>query len=180
MNRYIELPISPEWWQKKLRWLATAPSYLLDGYRLHTGRVHLPRDENSFSQELSRFTSLLLSCPQAKRQAFLMISHRGNSYFPVENMSTLIQKGTCAFEVDNKWMRTPYYVGNSNWIWIWICSSWARAKCTIPDCSASEKKEFSFMEIFCLSWKPVLGITTYTEERSKTDIKKGEPFHICK
>lgn len=56
---------------------------------------------------------LLFSWPQANHQASLMFSHIGNCYFPVENMSTFIQKGIYMYELENKWMRTPYYVGNS-------------------------------------------------------------------
>lgn len=97
---------------------------------------------------------LLFSWSQANHQACLMFSHIGNCYFPVENMSTFIQKGIYMYELENKWMRTPYYVGNSVWH---LCSACVRATCTIPDCSVSEKKQFIFMEIFWLSWKLVLG-----------------------
>lgn len=97
---------------------------------------------------------LLLSWPLAKHEAFPMLSHTWNCYFPVENMSTFIQKGICVHEMENNWMKTPCYVGNSIRC---LFSPWVRATCTIPGCFVSEEKYFIFMEIFWLSWKLVLG-----------------------
>lgn len=116
-----------------------------------TRSVHLAR--NSFSQKLPSFC-LLLRQPQAKHQLFLIFSHIGDCYFPVENVSIFNQKGIGVCEVENKWMSTSCHVGNSVWC---LCSAWVRVTCSTPDCSVSQEKQFLCMEISWLSWKLVLG-----------------------
>lgn len=166
VNHSLELPIPYYWWWKKLKWLTSADSYLLDVYKFW--QQNMPQKPTLYTP--SPVTAVNKKCPFTNRWKIFFTksfkisvcfwanlkqnTKQINGYFLVENMSVFVQKGICVYEVENKWMRTPCFVGNSIYC---LCSAWVRATCTIPDYSVSEEKQFIFMEIFWLSWKLVLG-----------------------
>lgn len=132
-----------------------SPHYMHSHMWHKSTSVHVSRHENSFPQNLPRFLFAFEPTSSKTPNIPTVFTHREQGvFFEVESRSTFIQKGICVYEVENKWMRTPCYVGNAIWC---LCSVGVRATYTISDCSVSEQKQFIFMEIFWLSWKLVLG-----------------------